>query len=318
MKRWLQEKLICPECAPEEHPLTLRVTREQDGDVLEGELECVSCQRVYGIEEGVAVLLPESSMALLSADSGYNSKAMLSSYLWSHFSEFFNGTGATDAYRTWSSYFVKTHGWALDTGCAVGRLSFELSKTHSRVVGMDTSLSFIKKARQLLKQKRLEFELIVEGHLTERQSCEFDRDWNYDRVEFVVADAMALPFQRTLFSTATSINVLEKVPQPLHHLANINHVLKDDNAMFVFSDPFSWDEAVSAPDVWLSGRTEGPYKGRGIDTISRLMTGDGGTFHPPFEILDQGDVGWKIRKTENLWEHITSQFLVGVRQQNRR
>ncbi|SCY34995.1 class I SAM-dependent methyltransferase [Desulfoluna spongiiphila] len=318
MKRWLQEKLICPECAPAENPLSLTATREEGDDVLEGELTCLSCQRTYGIEEGVAVLLPESSMDLLSTGSGYNSKAMLSSYLWSHFSEFFNGTDATDAYRTWSSYFKETDGWALDIGCSVGRLSFELSKTHSRVVGMDTSLSFIKKARQLLKQKRLEFELIVEGHMTEQRGCTLDRDWNYDRVEFVVADAMALPFQRTLFSTATSINVLEKVPQPLHHLANINHVLKDDNAMFVFSDPFSWDEGVSDPGVWLSGRTEGPFTGRGIDNISRLMAGDGGTFHPPFEILDQGDVDWKIRKTENLWEHITSQFLVGVRHQNRR
>lgn len=314
MKRWLQEKLICPDCASEENPLILTVTHEKNDDVLEGELTCVACRRTYEIRDGVAVLLPERSMGLLSDDAGYNSKAMLSAYLWSHFAEFFNGTNATDAYRTWSSYFSENNGWALDIGCSVGRLSFELSRTHSRVVGMDTSLSFIRTARELLTEKRLEFDLIVEGHLTERKTCELSPAWHDDRVEFVVADAMALPFRGALFSTATSVNVLEKVPHPMQHLANINHVLKDDNAMFVFSDPFSWDEAVSHPELWMGGRTEGPFQGRGIDNVVRLMSEGGEAFHPPFQIVDQGHVNWRIRKTENLWEHITSQFVVGVRQ----
>ena len=314
MKRWLQENLICPECLPKATPLALKAMEEKDDDVLEGELECVACGRTYPIEEGVAILLPGESMHLLTTSDGYNSKAMLSSYLWSHYSEFFNGTDATNAYKIWSSCFKETDGWALDIGCSVGRLSFELSKTHSQVVGMDTSLSFIKKARQLMQEERLEFDLIVEGQITEKRRCDFDRTWNHDRVEFVVADAMALPFRSALFSTATSVNVLEKVPHPIRHLTNIDHVMRKEHAMFVFSDPFSWDESVSPPELWLSGRTEGPFQGRGMETLSRLITDEHGPFRPPLEILKKGDVDWKIRKTENLWEHITSQFIVGVRQ----
>ncbi len=313
MRKWLQEKLVCPVCIMEEIPLDLEIYEEQDDDVLEGELRCPACESSYSISQGVAVVLPKKSLSVVSDHSGYNSQGMLSSYLWSHFSEFFDGPNATDAYKTWALHFREIDGCALDIGCSVGRLSFELSKTHSRVIGIDTSLSFIRKARELLVKKRLEFDLIVEGHITEARSCELDQNWNYNGVDFIVADALAIPFPKNLFSTVTSINVLEKLPRPIQHLQDVNKVLREENAMFVFSDPFSWDATVSAPEFWLSGRNEGGHKGRGIDNISRLFSGEDGIFDPPLDICEKGSVAWKIRKTENLWEHINSQFIVGKR-----
>ncbi len=313
MRKWLQEKLVCPECIMETISLDLEIHEEQDDDVLEGELRCPACGNTYSIIQGVAVVLPKKSLSLVSDHSGYNSQAMLSSYLWSHFSGFFDDPNATEAYKIWSLYFRQTDGCALDIGCAVGRLSFELSKTHSRVIGIDTSLSFIRRARELLFKKRLEFDLIVEGYITEARSCELDPNWNYDGLDFIVADALALPFPNNLFSTVTSINVLEKLPRPIQHLQDVNKVLREKNAMFVFSDPFSWDATVSAPEFWLSGKTDGKYKGRGIDNMSRLFSGEDGIFDPPLEICEKGNVAWKIRKTANLWEHINSQFIVGKR-----
>ena len=313
MKKWLLEKLICPECLTSEMPLMLNIKEEQNDDVLEGELTCTSCKSGYPIHQGVAVLLPKQSAAVLSDTTGYNSRIMLSSYLWSHYSEFFNGPNATDAYRVWSSHFRGGNGWALDIGCSVGRLSFELSKTHQRTVGVDTSISFIRKARELLAKKHLTFDLVVEGNIVEEQSCEFDPNWQYDGVEFIVADALALPFPKNTFSTVASVNVLEKVPKPIQHLQDVNKVLRDENAVFVFSDPFSWDETFIDPDLWLSGRNTGKYKGRGIDIISRIFTGEDGIFDPPMTICETGDVYWKIRKTANLSEHILSQFIIGER-----
>ncbi len=314
MKKWLKEKLICPECLAEESPLDLVIKAEENDDVIEGELTCASCKRAYPIRKGVAVVLPEKSQSVLSETSGYNSKNMLSSYLWSHFCDFLNDPDATDAYQTWSSFFKKSDGIALDIGCAVGRLSFELSKTHSQVIGIDTSISFVEKARELLSNKRLDFDLIIEGLITEKRSCDFDAAWNYDQVDFIVADALALPFPQSFFSTVTSINLLEKVVSPIQHLMDINRVLKEENSMFVFSDPFSWDESFSHPDHWLSGGTNGNGSCRGIDSISKYFSGKNEIFQPPLEILDKGNVSWKIRKTENLWEHINSQFIVGTRQ----
>ncbi len=313
MKKWLCEQLVCPACQDQTTRLTLAVVEEKQGDVIEGDLSCPSCGSRYPINEGVAVMLPTKSMGILCDVSGYNSRNMLSSYLWSHYAEFFNGANATDAYRVWSSHFQKTNGIALDIGCSVGRLSFELSKTHSKVIGIDTSVSFIKKARELLTQNRLEFDLIIEGYITKKCSWELDKDWNFDRIEFIIADALALPFPSNHFSTVASINVLEKVASPIQHLRDVNKVLREEKASFVFSDPFSWDESVSDPDEWLSGRNQGKYKGRGIDTLSRILSGEDGIFDPPLKIREKGDVVWKIRKTENLWEHIHSQFIIGER-----
>lgn len=313
MKIWLKDCLICPECAGQEIPLDLSIEKEEAGDVLEGALSCPECGASFEIADGAAVLLPESSRHILKESSGYNSEMMVSSYIWSHFSEFFNGTGATDAYRKWASFFTPKDGPAIDIGCAVGRLSFELSKTHTRVVGIDTSLAFVKNARKLLTRRALEGELVVEGNIVQKVSCDLAGQWDFENVEFVVADALALPFPREFFATASSINILEKVPEPMRHLAEVDRVLRKADSMFVFSDPFSWDASVSRPDKWLGGRNRGKFKGRGMDVMKRLFSGEENVFQPPLAIDGEGLVEWKIRKTENLSELITSQFLIGKR-----
>ncbi len=305
--------LICPECLPEEIPLDLDVADEQDEDILEGEFQCPVCTKAYPILQGVAVILPDVSKGRAVETDGYNSKGMLSSYLWSHYCDYLQDPEATDAYQVWSANFRETDGDALDIGCAVGRLSFELSKTHSRVIGLDTSVSFIQKARELLKKKKLRFDMIVEGAITEARSSDLDPAWRFDSVDFLVADALALPFPGKLFPTVTSINLLEKVPDPEKHIMEINRVLHNENAMFIFSDPFSWDETVSRPASWLGGTLEGPYAGRGIDNMAAIFSGKDKIIDPALKITNQGNVSWKIRKTENLWEHITSRFLVGCR-----
>jgi ubiquinone/menaquinone biosynthesis C-methylase UbiE/uncharacterized protein YbaR (Trm112 family) len=313
MKRWLQGKLICPECVSKEIPLDLESHEERNDDVITGKLDCPGCGRSFPIHKGVAILLPQASMSILTNHSGYNSKGMLSAYLWSHYGDLFKDPDATNAYQQWTSLFEKADGTALDIGCAVGRMAFELSKTHSHVIGMDTSLSFIEKAREVLQQRKLHFDLIIEGHMTEPRSYVFDNQWNMDCVDFIVADALALPFPKHLFPTVSSINILEKVLQPLKHLSEVSRVLREEKARFVFSDPFSWDETVSTPDLWIGGTYNGHYNGRGLDCMRRIVTGENGVFIPPMDIIENGHVAWKIRKTENLWEHITSQFLVGTR-----
>ncbi|MFH2093493.1 MAG: methyltransferase domain-containing protein [Pseudomonadota bacterium] len=313
MKTWLAQHLICPQCLPNENSLELTIEQQTTDDILNGELCCPVCEQTYAIKDGVAMVLPKESITLLSDDSGYNSKGMISSYLWSHFCDLLHDPDATQAYKVWSSSFKTAKGIGLDIGCSVGRLTFEMSPTHDQVIGIDTSRSFIQKARQLLNRKRLDFELIIEGQITENRSIEFNNGWQYDRIEFLVADAMALPFPNHFFSTIASINILEKVPDPLKHFTEINRVMTREKAMFIFSDPFSWDESVSSPDSWLSGTPQGKYQGRGIDTIKRIITGLDQIMDPPMTVTDQQDVAWKIRKTQNLWEYINSQMIIGTR-----
>ena len=313
MKKWLIEALICPECVDEEIPLTVDSRRQNDEEILEGCLICPRCTSSYEIHDGLAVVVPEKTLPITRDRTGYGSFSMLSSYLWSHYSEFFNGPDATDAYKKWAAAFKPQKGWALDIGCSVGRLTFELTRTHDRAVGIDTSLSFIREARNLAARQWLEFDLIMEGKITQAQSGALDPAFHFDRAEFIVADAMALPFRTGRFTTASSVNILEKVPDPHKHLSEANRVMDKTKAWFLFSDPFSWDAAVSHPDLWIGGRNQGPFKGFGMENIRRLFRDDAGIFSPGFDVREEGEVLWKIRKTRNLWEHITSQFVMGQR-----
>ena len=313
MKKWLHENLVCPTCLPRQVPLDLKIREECGDDIIDGKLLCPACGVPYAIDKGVAVIVPESTKSAMTNASGYNSQTMLSAYLWSHYSDLFNDPDATDAYRAWAALIKPSDGIALDIGCAVGRLSFEMSMTQRQVVGIDTSFSFIEKARRLLQQRRLCFDLIVEGLIAEDRACALHPSWNYDRVDFIVADALALPFADHLFSTVSSLNILEKVPDPLRHLREANRVLAPEDGLLAFSDPFSWDASVTASDLWIGGRPDGPFSGRGIDCMRRIFSGEAGIFKPSLNIMESGAVPWKIRKTANLWEHITSHYLVGTR-----
>lgn len=319
MKKWLIEELICPECLvkdPNKEILLITdIHRENEEEIIDGRLNCPVCASQYDINAGVAVVVPEKTLPITWHRSGYGSFSMRSSYLWSHYSEFFNGPDATDAYKKWAAAFTPRNGWALDIGCAVGRLTFEMTKTHDRAVGIDTSLSFIRAARDLMTKQCLEFDLIIEGEITEKRSGNLDPDFKYKNAEFIVADAMALPFRSGRFNTTSSVNILEKVPDPSLHFSEANRVMDKTNARFLFSDPFSWDETVSSPDLWLGGRNEGPFKGFGMDNVCRILQENSEIFSPAFSIKDTGRVQWKIRKTQNLWEHITSQFVIAQREQ---
>lgn len=319
MKKWLTNELICPECldkdSDKEVLLTVDIQKETDEEIIEGRLNCPCCGRQYGIDGGIALVVPEKTLPITRDRSGYGSFSMRSSYLWSHYSEFFNGPDATDAYKKWAAAFNPSKGWALDIGCAVGRLTFELTKTHDRAVGIDTSLSFIKAARNLMIQKHLEFDLIMEGEITERRSSDLDPDFEFENAEFIVADAMALPFRSDRFVMASSVNILEKVPDPLLHFSEAHRVMDKTNARFLFSDPFSWDKTVSSPNLWLGGRNEGPFKGFGMENVCHMLQDGNGILSPGFSIQETGRVQWKIRKTQNLWEHIISQFVIAQREQ---
>lgn len=313
MKRWVADKLICPECLALEMPLELIVQEENLDDVMHGELRCPDCDRHYPIRGGIAVILPEKTRDIMDSDAGYNSPAMVSSYMWSHFCDLMGDPHATDAYQVWSAPLRDCSGMAIDVGCSVGRLAFELARTHDRVIGVDTSVAFVRQARQILANRRLDFDLVIEGTLTEPRGCAFDDNWDLGGVDFIVADALALPFRSHNCATVAAINILEKVPDPLLHLKEVNRMLNPETATFLFSDPFTWDAAVSPPDTWLGGNGSGPYSERGIDTLRRMFAGEFGVFDPPLEITADGEAAWKIRKTAHLWEHIRSQFLVGRR-----
>jgi uncharacterized protein YbaR (Trm112 family) len=310
MDRRLLDLLICPACLPAEKPLRPAALTQDDGDVLAGRLECSGCNRHYPIEKGAAILLPEPITAELRASDRYESPATIAAYLWSHYGDLFGDPEATDAYARWAGLIAGVSGPALDAGCAVGRLTFELGRHCELAIGIDRSLAFTRLCRQLKQEGRLAFRLPHEGRLTQPRTIRIPSDWRRERCEFLVADAQALPFPQGLFKGGCSLNMVDKLPRPRRHLEELNRVAAAAGAQLLFADPFSWSAAAATAREWLGGTTRGPFAGGGRDNVRRLLET---TFSPPWRVTRADAVWWKLRSHRNHFELIRSETLLAER-----
>jgi len=312
MKRCLIPYLICPACLPKEIPVELSVRQESEEDIVEGTLSCHSCRKHFPIHEGVAHLIPEPD-AIGGNQWRYEEAGTVNSYLWSHYSDLLGDPEANTAYTDWSTHLLTRPGMSLDAGCAVGRLTFELAARCDLAVGCDLSQAFVSTARRLARERRITFSLPREGNLRDQFTLALPDRFPTDRTEFIVADALRLPFARDTFVQAASLNLLDRVNHPLAHLYEMNRVSRASGSHFLFSSPFSWMTASTPEERWLGGTTGGKYPGRGVDNVRLLLEGKDGIITPPWRIAAQGTVHWRLRSHANHFEEIRSWFLAADR-----
>lgn len=310
MKKQLIELLICPRCLPAEHPLELSVTLEADQDIESGTLTCPTCSTHFPIEEGVAHLTPEQGAI---PGNKYEDPEVVSSYLWSHFADIFGDDNSSKAYKTWFLEMEPHAGIALDAGGAVGRFALEMSTKCDFAIGIDTSVAFIKAARQLMKSGEIHFQLKDEGSLTRDASITLPDNWQREKVEFFVGDALALPLRKESITSFASLNLIDKVPSPIGHLREMNRVMKQSGCQFLLSDPFSWSLEAAQKKEWLGGTPEGPYRGKGIDNIKLFLEEGIEQLGPAWQVKEPGNVWWKIRTHTNHYELIRSCYLKAER-----
>lgn len=312
MKRILKDILICPACLPEEIPLELFIDEIEDEDIIFGVLSCKKCGVRYKIEEGLAVLMPNSQ---LSADinNKYENPKVVSSYLWSHYGDFLNDKDWLPAYLEWSNIMKSSKGISLDIGCAVGRFTFEMANKSDLSIGIDLSFAFIKTARELMKNREITFELTEEGILSKSVTIKFFDKFDTNKVEFLIADALHLPFPQSIFTKTSSLNIIDKIPYPLKHLQEMNRVSTHLGSQILISDPYSWSEEVAKIEHWLGGKAEGQFSGYGQDNIIKLLEGSGNLINPSWKVIDKGVINWKIRNHRNHSELIRSLYVKGIR-----
>jgi uncharacterized protein YbaR (Trm112 family) len=308
MKKQLLELLVCPSCLPREHSLVADIIQQQEGDIQTGALKCPHCSTLFPIVDGVALLDLQTTNSQRAANK-YETDEVVSSYLWSHFSDLLDDELASQAYATWAGLIPAQGGVALDAGGAVGRFTFEMSTKCDFAVGIDTSQAFIRAARQLMQQRSMVVPLKDEGLLNRETVIRLPDDWRSDRVEFVVANALALPFRRNAFTLFSSLNLVDKVPSPMTHLEEMNRVTRDQDAQFLLSDPFSWSTEAAPVEAWLGGKTEGPFAGNGLANIAALLSEGKDTLAPAWQVETPGHVWWKIRTHSNHYELIRSCYI---------
>lgn len=313
MKRLLLQHLICPECLPNEVTLEETVFKEENGDMLAGRLSCPCCKTDYPVENGIACLLPKASAKISVGENKYELSEVVSSYLWSHYADLLNEENTADAYTRWAAKISPFEGLAIDAGAAVGRLTFDMAQKGDLAVGLDTSMAFIRTARFLMMHGCMDVALKEEGDITRTLRVQLPVNWRRDNVEFIVADAMALPFRQSSAAVIGSLNLVDKVPAPYRHLTEANRVAMDSAAQFLLSDPFSWSETSAKKENWLGGLENGPFAGRGVDNIVALLSAGNNDFMPAWDIQETGKVWWRIRTHANHFEQIQSQWLLARR-----
>ncbi|MHB8808601.1 MAG: methyltransferase domain-containing protein [Desulfobulbaceae bacterium] len=313
MKKDLVSLLICPACLPGEVQLKETVQDISGGDIETGALRCPQCRRIYPIAAGVADLDPNGAQGEKQHANKYETLPVLSSYLWSHYADILQDESASDAYRHWADLLESHAGLAIDAGAAVGRFTFEMSRKCDLAVGIDNSRAFIKTARELMKHRTMTVPLKQEGNIFTETTLTLPPQWDSDRVEFIVADALALPFRAGSAASLASLNLIDKVPRPLRHLEEMNRVTLATGAQFLLSDPFSWSEEAAVEAEWLGGSVSGPFAGRGLENVISLLTAVPARLSPRWEIRARGEVWWKIRTHANHFEQIRSCYVKAQR-----
>ncbi len=347
MKREILDYLVCPACLPEENRLSLGLSQRSGREISEGNLKCGCCGRAYYIRSGVARLTeaggqrPEDgkqNSLPRFATSVYESPELVSAYLWSHYADLFEDPDASGAYSQWAGQISTDTGAALDAGCAVGRFCFEMSRKFDLVIGVDLSEAFISTARKIMQERKMTFQLKEEGRILSERTFFLPDLWDSNKVEFIVADASALPFRSGSFACVASLNLLDKVARPLDHISETCRMAIPGQAQLLISDPFSWSESACAPDKWLGGAPGGRFAGFGIDNIINLLSdagapllaGNEAGFQTEVSLLPGSRVGargmscmwkiarsgavwWKIRNHRNHFELIRSLFVKAER-----
>jgi SAM-dependent methyltransferase len=305
MQRRLLDLLICPRCLPAEKPLRTALLDLRDGDVVNATLDCPGCRTAYPITDGLATLLPKGT-----AEDLYTSNQRLTMYLWSHYADLGGDPDAHRAFPAWGRLLAGAAGPSLDAGCAVGRLSFELAREAELVIGIDRAAGFVQAARALARDGRFGYELVSEGELHEARTVRLPADLPRERVEFLVADAMALPFPASLFGTTVSLNLIDRVPLPRLHLAELDRVSRKTAATLLLADPWSWAAGPAPQEEWLGGCRIGPGSGAGRENVRRLLERRG---RPPWRVDDSGRIAWTLRHHRNHFELIHSDYLLARR-----
>ncbi len=301
MKKHLASMLICPACLPREHALQMEIRSAEGEDIVDGTLACRQCDRCFPICDGIAFL-----------DSDQQEE-VVSSYLWSHYGDLLGDEQATDAYHQWAGLMEPHAGLALDLGGAVGRFTFEMSGKCDLAVGIDRSLAFIQAARRFMQEGELCFTLKDEGLMVHEVVIRRPVQWQPERVEFIVADAQRLPFAAHTATSVASLNLVDKLPFPATHLAEINRVAATSGSQLLLSDPFSWSTEAAEMDQWLGGKEDGPYAGKGLDNIAAILCYGHEGLSPGWQVTRRDHVWWKIRTHSNHYELIRSCFLKAAR-----
>ena len=179
---------------------------------------------------------------------------------------------------------------ALDLGCAVGRISFELTRTCESVVGVDYSTTFVETAKKIKESGLVAFQLTREGNLSTSAQVRLPSDLVRERVSFCQGDAENLPDSLGKFDVIIMANLLDRVAHPRKVLSRLRDITQP-GAQVIICSPFTWWDEFTQPEERLGGFIQDGKEVTSMDTVAELLELD-------FHQTKIGDEPFLIRQHE--------------------
>lgn len=191
---------------------------------------------------------------------------------------------------------------ALDVGCAVGRMTFELSRKVEFAVGIDYSQKFIRAAKRIQKSGRHSVLIKEEGDLFSRDTVHLPRNLNSRKrkVRFERGDASKI--QKALFDVVTAINLIDRLPRPEQFLKQLSSLVLPGGTL-ILGSPYTWMSEYTPPSNWLGGYKRGKESQWTAVKIVQLLKSD-------FRLIKRRDFPFLIREHRRKYQWGVSEVLV--------
>lgn len=198
------------------------------------------------------------------------------------------------AVRTPGHFSGRAVARGLDLGCAVGRSTYEMSRSCGHVIGIDFSRAFIDSANALREGRPIAYTRRDEGHAATGLIAKRPEDIDPAGTTFLQGDAMALPSDIGSFDRVHAANLICRLSDPLVLLNRLPALVNPDGEL-VLATPCTWLEGFTAPQNWPPGDT--------FDWLKIHLCGS-------FDFVKRTDEPFLIRETARKFQWTRSMLTV--------
>lgn len=195
----------------------------------------------------------------------YETDKLLSEYLLFHYGsgeEILGARGCNPALsaalgfpsRTAGHFTPGTVGRGLDLGCAVGRSTYEMSRSCEEVIGIDFSHAFIEAAETLRGGGSIHYARLEEASVSTALTAVAPEGIDPQRVSFETGDAMDLRADLGTFDRVHAANLLCRLPDPKRLLDRLPDLVRPGGEL-VLATPCTWLAEFTPPENWPQGST---------------------------------------------------------------
>ncbi|MBB5351638.1 putative 4-mercaptohistidine N1-methyltransferase [Haloferula luteola] len=178
----------------------------------------------------------------------------------------------------------------LDLGCAVGRSTYEMSRTCEHVLGIDYSHAFIR-AAETLRTSPVPYRRHDEAHRSTPLEAQLPDGVHPQKVQFRQGDAMNLPADLGTFDRLHAANLLCRLPNPEHLLQRLPSLMNPGGEL-ILATPCTWLGEFTPMAHWPKGPT--------LDWLRDHLTAD-------FHLVDVSEEPFLIRETSRKFQWTSSQ-----------